>query len=252
MTETGSAVYVYGVMPTPSRAIASRGIQGADVAIVEHGALAALTSPLDGTTLAARDLRAHWRVLEEAFEHGVVLPVRFGTVLKSEEAVRQQLLEPNAQHLTDLMEQMAGMVQLNVSGRYEEDALLREIVLQNPQVARLRERNRSRGDQAPAGDQLALGRMVEREIARRRAADGAIVRDTLGPLASAVREEEVAHPSAFNVAFLVHRDGIDDFGRAVAELRTGLGDRVELRYAGPLPPFSFADADLAIGAGAWG
>src|SRR5437763_11875849 len=197
MTLTGSALYVYGVMPTPKPAISTHGTQGADVAIVEHAGLAALTSPLDGTTLTARDLRAHWRVLEEAFEHGVVLPVRFGTVLESEEAVRQQLLEPNSERLINLMEHMAGMVQLNVSGRYEEDALLRDIVLQTPQVARLRERTRSRGDQAPAADQLELGRLVEREIARRRAADGAIVRDTLGPAAAEAREEAGSPPLAF-------------------------------------------------------
>jgi hypothetical protein len=250
--DTATATYVYGVVPKSSRRkISVRGVRGAEVATVQQDRLAALTSALPSTTLDARDLRAHWRVLEEAFEQGVVLPVRFGTVVESEEAVRREVLDPNADRLSGLMEQMSGMVQLNLKGLYDEDVLLKEIVVSNAKVARLRERVRRQGA-APTPDQLALGQLIEREIARSRDADRAAVRGTLEPFAVAVREEEgVSHPSAFSVAFLVNRDAMEDFGRSVAALREHFGDRIELRYTGPLPPFSFADADLAVGAGSW-
>jgi Gas vesicle synthesis protein GvpL/GvpF len=250
--DAATATYVYGVVPKSSaRPLSARGVQGAGVATVERHGLAALTSAVQSTTLDARDLRAHWRVLDEAFGHGVVLPMRFGTIVESEEAVRREVLDPNAGHFSDLMEQMAGMVQLNVKGLYDEDVLLKQIVASNPKVARLRERVRSRGTAAPTPDQLALGQLVEREIGRAREADRATVRDTLEPFAMSVREEDVAHPSAFSAAFLVHRDAMDDFGRAVAALRAHFGERIELRFTGPLPPFSFADANLATGAGSW-
>jgi hypothetical protein len=250
--DAATATYVYGVVPKSSaRAFSARGVQGAGVDAVEHDGLAALTSAVQSTTLDARDLRAHWRVLDEAFKQGVVLPMRFGTVVESEDAVRRDVLDPNADHFSGLMEQMAGMVQLNVKGLYDEDVLLREIVASSPKVARLRERVRGQGTAAPTPDQLALGQLVEGEIARAREADRAAVRETLEPFAMRVREEDVAHPSAFSAAFLVNRDAMDDFGRAVAALRAHFGERIELRFTGPLPPFSFADANLAAGAGSW-
>jgi len=232
------------------RTFSVHGVQGAAVETVEHDGLAALTSPLQDTTLDARDLRAHWRVLDEAFEQGVVLPVRFGTVVASRDAVRREVLDPNAARFSELMEQMSGMVQLNVKGQYDEEALLKEIVLSSPKVARLRQRVQGQGS-APTPDQLALGQLVEQEIASAREGDRAAVREALEPLAVRVRDEDVAHPSAFSVAFLVNRDAMDDFGRAVAGLRAHFGERIELRFTGPLPPFSFADTDVGAGAGSW-
>ena len=38
---------------------------------------------------------------------------------------------------------------------------------------------------------------------------------------------------------------------AVGRLRAELGERISLRYVGPLPPYSFADSDLSTGAPAW-
>ena len=57
-----------------------------------------------------------------------MLPVRFGTVLEGDRAVREQLLEPNAERLTELLDALAGRVQLTVKGDYDEERLLREVV----------------------------------------------------------------------------------------------------------------------------
>jgi hypothetical protein len=100
-------------------------------------------------------------------------------------------------------------------------------------------------------DQVALGQQVEREIERRRAMDATMVRQALDPLAVAARDESVRHPDAFNIAFLVARDGTDGFGAGVSQLRDKIGERIELSYVGPTPPFSFADAELGAEAGAW-
>jgi hypothetical protein len=228
------------------------GVDGAEVLGIEHGGLVALASRLEKDTLAARDLRAHWRVLEGAFTRTTVLPVRFGTVMESEEAVRERLLAPNAARLSALLEQMRGLVQLNVKGRYDEDELLREIVRSTPAIARLRERLSSLPSrEAPPAEQIRLGQLVDHAIARHRADDTAAALAILERRAVAARAEEVAHPAAFSLAFLVPRESEGDLGEGVAELRTRLGPWVEVEYLGPLPPFSFADGDLLDGGAPW-
>lgn len=243
-------VYVYGVAATaPGKQVMEDGIAGTAVRPVEHGSLVALTSRLERRSLSPGDLRAHWLVLERAFAQGTVLPLRFGTVLESEDAVRERLLAANADHLSALLGEMAGLAQLNVKGRYHEEVLLREIVQASPAVAELRERLRAVPAGAAPAEQLRLGQLVQAEIERRRLDDTAAALDALEPIAAAARQDDAAaHPAAFNLAFLVEQAHERRFSKAVTDLGRRLGDRIRIRYVGPMPPFSFADTELRSGA----
>src|SRR6478672_3789023 len=60
---------------------------------VVHGEVAALVSDLEeGPQRAAHALRTHWRVLETASAETTVLPVRFGTAMADEAALRDEFL----------------------------------------------------------------------------------------------------------------------------------------------------------------
>jgi hypothetical protein len=204
------------------------------------------------TLAAARELRAHWRVLEEASKSATVLPVRFGTVMGDDGAVRDRLLEANAERLTTLLSQLAGRVQLNVRGDYDEDRLLREVVRDSPAVAALRERVAQLSDAAGYYDRIRMGELVAAEVGRRRQEDEALAAARLEPFTVAVRAEQLSSQSgAFNLACLVESGEVDAFSQGVGALRAELGERVALRYVGPLPPYSFADADLGAEAAAW-
>jgi hypothetical protein len=247
-------VYVYGVLSGSDQAgISVAGVEEAKVRTIEHAGLAALVSTLEVDELAAaREVRAHWRVLEEASKSATVLPVRFGTVMDGDAAVRERLLEPNAARLTELLGELAGRVQLNVKGDYDEERLLREVVRESPPVAALRERVQGLSESAGYYDRIRLGELVAAEVARRREQDTALALTRLEPLSAATSAEQPQSPNAaFNLAFLVESSGVDAFSEAVGRLRAELGDRVALRYVGPLPPYSFAETDLGAGAEAW-
>ena len=254
MTHSGGAVYVYGVLPAADAGtVAAEGIDGTRVRTVEHRDLAALVSDLESEALAAPAVRAHWRVLEAAAERATVLPVRFGTVMAGEAAVREELLEPGAQRLEGLLRSLAGRVQLRVKGTYDEDALLRAVVLRAPAIAALRERVRALPDDAGYYERISLGEMVASEIERVRADDEQRALGRLAPLAVGTRTEPAAEGGgAFDIAFLVERAGVDAFSRAVGELRAELSDRVMIKYVGPMPPYNFADAEATPeGAATW-
>jgi hypothetical protein len=245
---------VYGVLSGSDQAgISVGGVEGAEVRTIGHAGLAALVSTLEADALAAaREVRAHWRVLEEASKTATVLPVRFGTVMESDAAVRERLLERNAARLTELLAELAGRVQLNVKGDYDEERLLREVVQESPPVATLRERVQRVSDSAGYYDRIRLGELVAGEVARRREQDTALALTRLEPLATAASTEPPQSPNAaFNLAFLVESGGVDAFSEAVGRLRAEVGERVTLRYVGPLPPYSFAETDLSEGAEAW-
>jgi Gas vesicle synthesis protein GvpL/GvpF len=254
VTDAQGAVYVYGVLRAAEQeSAAATGVTGASVRTVEHGELAALVSDLEGGALmAAREVRAHWRVVEAASEAATVIPVRFGTVMASNEAVVDELLAPQAERLTTLLHALAGQVQLGVKGEYEQDALLREVVREAPAVQALRKRVQSLPVAAGYYDRIRLGELVAAEVERRRSHDTGLALERLSAHARATKTNEPKTANgAFDLAFLVERDGIDPFSAAVGELSEALGERVDIRYVGPLPPYSFVDDDIGVGATSW-
>jgi hypothetical protein len=245
-----TAHYVYGVLRAEDRdAVSVAGVEGSEVGVVQFDGVAALTSPVGRAALsAAPAVRAHWRVLQEASATATVLPIRFGTVLESEDAVRERFLEPNVERLDNLLKQMSGCVQLTVKGEYREPDVIEEIVRSSPSIAALAARVQSRSPEAGYYDRIRLGERIAGEIVRMRDADTATAMDLLEPAAVAARAEEGGANSAFKLAFLVRRDQQDEFTRRVGTLLEHAGERIEIRYVGPLPPYSFTDT----GGTGWG
>jgi hypothetical protein len=247
---SAGAVYVYGVVAGADAASVSHtGVEGSPVRTVSEGDLAALVSDVAGGALAAaREVRAHWRVLEAVSAQATVLPVRFGTVMDDDAAVREQLLAANAERLAALLKELTGRVQVAVKGTYQRDELLRGVVAASPKIAALRKRIESLPDDAGYYERIRLGELVAAEVDYRREEDAARALARLEPLAVAARSEGLGTPdAAFNLAFLVERERLDQFSAAVTELIAELGDDVSVRYVGPLAPYSFADTELAAG-----
>jgi len=254
MEPHGGTVYVYGIVAGgQGEPPTLEGVEQAVVRVIAHAGVGALVSDVAGGALsAAREVRAHWQVLQVASEHGPVIPVRFGTVMEDDSAVRERLLEPNADRLARQLEALAGRVQLSVKGSYDEDRLMQEVVAASPAIQALRERLRGVPPAAAYYDQIRLGEMVAGEVARRREQDAHLALSRLQPLALAVHEEPAGRPdAAFDLAFLVERDGMEAFGRAVAQLGEDLGDRVRIRFVGPLPPYSFTESSPTAEDPAW-
>jgi hypothetical protein len=250
MSEAG--VYVYGAVRSEELAgldLTVLGEDGGTVGSIERGDVAALVSQLDDDTLeAAGALRTHWKVLEEVSAAATVAPVRFGTVLADESAVVEEFLEPEGERLAALLAELAGKVQLSVRAFYDEDRLLAGIVERSPEIAQLRERVKGQPGAAAYYDQIRLGELVSAEVAAARAADTQLVLDRLQPLAVDVSTEEPGTAEmAVNAAFLVQADRVEEFSSAVGALAEEVGDRLRIRFVGPMPPYSFADAGAPAG-----
>jgi hypothetical protein len=251
MAQADVPVYVYGILAaSDGDAAPVLGVDEAPVRAVAHGTLAALVSDLEAGALAiAREVRAHWHVLDASADHGAtVVPVRFGTVMENERAVREELLAPQEERLTALLEDLGGRVELGLKGRYDEQQLMRDVVRDSPAIAELRDKVRALPAAAGYYDKIALGEMVAAGVQRRREDDLHLVLDRLEPLAVRARAEPAGgDDGAFDVAFLVERDRVPEFSQGVAALGAEIDDRIAVRYVGPLPPYSFVEDEAAAG-----
>jgi hypothetical protein len=244
-----SEVHVYGVVA----ASATPELSEQGHRLIAHRDVAALVSEADRDGLrAAGVLRAYWRVLEQTAAVTTVLPVRFGTVMTSDQAVVTEFLEPSHDELAERLKEMAGKVQLTVKGFYEQDALMTGVVERSPAIARLREQVRGISEAAGYYKRIELGQLVAAEVERERERDAHGILERLRPLALEARLEPPSTPdSAVHAAFLVDGERVDEFSSAVAALGRELTGRIRLRFLGPLPPYSFSGEDATAGAQAW-
>jgi len=256
VSDGGPALYVYGVVRAPDAPqLDSLGVgdRGARLSDVVHGGVAAIVSEVDeGPLAAARDLRAHWRVLEDVAKRTTVVPVRFGTVMAGREELVQEFLAPQADSLAALLGELDGRVQLSIKAFYDEERLLGEVVSGSPAVAQLREKVKGMPEAAGYYERIRLGELVSGEVERCRERDTAAVLARLEPLAVAAKNEDPGTAdTAVNATFLVEEERVAEFSKAVGQLTEELGERLRMRYLGPMPPYSFADADMAAGSGSW-
>lgn len=251
MTElqTETAKYVYGVIRAEASPPEGSGIGDEPVGVVAHGGVAALTSdvPVDFTEAGREELLTHSRVLEEAMRGAVVLPMSFGVVLPDERTVRERLLEPYGDELEAQLQAMDGKVEVTIKGIYDEEAILREVVAENREIAGLKKAIQGKPEAATYYERIRLGELVEAALDERRAAAGPQIIDRLAPLAVDVRAGEPVHERmAVNASFLVERTRLDEFDRVVDQLGAEQAGRIQLKYTGPLPPHSFVE--LGVGA----
>jgi hypothetical protein len=235
-------VYIYGVVSSSAEVPAQAGIGGAELGLVSADGLAALVSdaPEGELTMGREAMTTHARVLEAAHSLGTVLPMRFGVVMDSEDEVTHGLLEAHHDELLGQLHEFEGKAELKLRATYEEDPLLREIVSEDQDVARLRGSLRGAPEDATYYGRIHLGELVSRAIERKRERDAAAIMEALAPLAL---EAELTPPPheriVLNASFLVETSRLPEFDAAVDQVGERQGGRMRFKYTGPLPPHSF-------------
>jgi hypothetical protein len=211
------------------------------VTTIAHGRVAAIVGdiPLDRPLGVRSDLVAHKAVLDAIAARAAVVPMRFPSVVE-EEAVVGELLAPNEDYFLALLEELEGCVQFTLTGRYEQDAILREVVAGDDEIGVLSERVKEVPEDASYYDRVRLGELIVEALDERRQTEGARIVERLRPFAVTTTPNPLAAPEdVVNEAFLVERKRQQKFDDAVEEMGKELVGRVRLRLLGPVAAYDF-------------
>ena len=216
--------YVYAICDAGAQ-VAVAGLRDAEVRPLRVGDLDVLVSEHDHIEPSADvdELWAHEAVVESAGEGDVgVLPLRMGSVLPDEDAVRA-LVEERAPEFARALDRVRGAVELGVRAAVADDG--------------------SQPDGPNAGEGGPGTAYLMDRLARKRRGDEVI--DLVHrPLATLAREHvrldrTLGDPASVRLAYLVDHGAIEPFQERVQDLDTQL-DNVRLACTGPWPPYSFA------------
>lgn len=239
--------YVYGIIDSAGAAPATAGVGGAPVRTLAGEGAAALVSelPAGELRLGREDMLAHAHVLEAAVSEGTVLPLRFGVVMEADE-VRERLLAARGEELADALRELDGKVELNVRVLYEQDDVMRELVVAEPEIAALRARIHGRPADATYYQRIELGELVAAALERRRTADADALLRALESVSLAVRVGESAHERmVLSASFLVARERVAEFDAVLEREAAARVGRMRFKCVGPLAPHSFLELTAA-------
>lgn len=239
------ALHLYGVVRARElRDIDGSGVDDAPLRLVVEDTLVAVVSdvPDRPPRPSHANLTAHIAVLEQLLELGAVVPLRFGQRAPDDADVRRKLLGRNGPRLHQLLDEIAGRVELRLKAVYDEAAILRRIRAENPRIARMQAAQAGAGDGAGMDARIALGEEVLENIDTHRQADAQRILDAIDP----VVEDVVAGPASadltvVDVSVLLERARLDEFDELLEAVAAPLADDMAFSLAGPLPPMSFVD-----------
>ncbi|SEG99474.1 Gas vesicle synthesis protein GvpL/GvpF [Nonomuraea solani] len=239
--------YVYGVVLANTKLPDEQGLgdPAGKVRLIKHDEIAAVVSPVNVEQPLGRpgDFMAHARLLDSMIAKGPVLPFRFGGVLASPEAVVEELLEPHHDDFLSALDQIKGHAQYVLKGRYVEQALIAEILAENPEAGALREAMRGKDEDATRNERIRLGEIIAASIEMKRNMDTQVAVEALdGTFAQAAVREPTHEQDAVHLAMLSKMSDHKAIEKAVKKLGERWSGRVQLRLLGPLAPYDFVTA----------
>ena len=237
--------YMYCIVRcSESRQFETPGIgeRGDVVYTVPFGDLAAVVSdsPVIEYESNRRNMMAHTSVIEEVMREHAVLPIRFGTVASSSEAIQEKVLKRRGQEINDLLHRVEGRKELGLKTFWQRDTTFQEIVEENPAIRGFRDRLVGVPPQKSYYDRAHLGEMVQTALLKKCDADSEGILARLCPLAC----EHKSNPTAtermlLNAAFLVDKTREPEFNQAILQLDKEMGSRLTFKYVDQVPPYNF-------------
>ncbi len=245
--EPAEGQYLYAIIACPEpREFKPRGIgeRGDVIHTVNYRRLAAAvsTSPAVEYENSRRNMMAHTVVLEEIMAECDILPVRFGTVATSADAIENHLLAPRYEEFTALLEDMHGRIELGLKAFWHEGAAFEEVVRENERIRKLRAALQGRSLEETYYERIQLGEEVEKAMNLIRARDEEAILSRLKPFSHKTRTNKIiSDRMVLNAAFLVDRENGAAMDEAVKRLDEDFGDRLMFKYVGPVPPYNFVN-----------
>jgi len=240
-----TGTYIYCVLPSTEEDVKELGAAidaSQSLRTVREDGLVAIISDAvrDKYDPSRANISAHEGVVHHAFEHGDVLPMRFGTVAQNEGAV-QRFLHDKHDDLEHSLGHLHGRVEMALKVSWDRDLMFREILGEDENVRSLREQVLAQPGEAAHEARVELGRLVTEALERRRTTMSNRILDALRPQAVDVEvQRQLSENMVLNAAFLVERSALDAFDEAVSAIAVrGDAGLLNFKYVGPLPPYSF-------------
>ena len=241
--------YIYGIIETAQdHRFGEIGLLGEEVFTMGIDRLAMVISHYstdeEGQVKSSRkNLLAHQRVLERVMEEHVILPMKFGTIAQSMGEIHNILIR-HEQNILRNLRNLDNKVELGVKAFWKDMPSIYNEVLERNEA--IQSKKIEIAGKENTNDLIEIGQMVEQALLDKKEEEAEQILEELKPLAMDSTQGKLMGEAMFlNASFLVSKGQEVVFDNQMEELGEKLGDRVKLKYVGPLAPYNFVDLDIS-------
>jgi hypothetical protein len=241
--------YLYAVVEASEpRSYPSIGIDGNDVYTITVGRVAAVVSGLPSPKIRPQraNLAAHQAVLKHLMADTTPLPMAFGTIAASPDAIRRILIR-NQHAFQEQLRRVAGKVEMGLRVAWDVPNIFEYFVNTHAELRLARDRLLGVRHEFTQEEKIELGRMFDRLLNDDREEHTRKVQHVLAPVCAEFKanlcrnEQEV-----MNVACLVRRDAQEQFSTGVFAAAKLFDNSFSFDYSGPWAPHNFVELELDL------
>jgi len=241
--------YVYAVITdAQGRTYGDFGIDGRKVYSIPVGRVAAVVSDVPSGTIRPERSRlaAHQEVLKKLMAEATPLPMSFGILADSPEAVRK-MLSRNQHALLEQLRRVAGRVEMGLRVTWDVPNIFEYFVNTHPELRVARDQLLA-GHREPTQEQkIEVGRMFDRLLNEDRDEYTDNVEAILSPHCAEIERKKCRNErEVINLACLVDREAMGQFEKDVFEAATQFDDNFAFDFNGPWAPHNFVEIDLKL------
>jgi hypothetical protein len=241
--------YLYAVIgDAQCRTYGDFGIDGRKVYAIPAGRVAAVVSDVPSGTLRPERSRlaAHQEVLKKLMAEATPLPMSFGILADSPQAVRN-MLSRNQHALREQLRRVAGKVEMGLRVTWDVPNIFEYFVNTHPELRLARDRLLG-GHREPTQEQkIEVGRLFERLLNEDREVYADKVEAILAPHCFEIERNKCRNEGeALNLACLVERAAMPQFESSVFEAAKQFDNNFAFDYNGPWAPHNFVEVDLEL------
>lgn len=251
MKNNGGGKYLYCLIETRrDKSFMDSGLVGKyTVYTIRYRDIAAVTSDVGEDVIKAttEDCLLHEKIIEEVMREHAVLPFEFGTVSPSKEAV-ETLLKDNYSNIKRSIRKLHDKLEMNVRAVWSKmDRIFKEVVSENRDIALYKKEIQKKPPNRSYDDRIKIGQLVAQalNVKKERERDS-IMAELKREAAGYVPGRIIGDSMIMNEAFLIRKRNLKRFESKLYRLGDKYNGRIDFKYAGPLPPYSFTDLKLKV------
>ena len=246
---TETVLYLYGMIGAEADVDdAGSGLGGARLETLVEGRVAAVFSPTGAGKVRPQrgNLAAHHRVLHDLARRHAVLPVVFGTVVESEDELRE-FVRDNHDALAGMLARLAGKVEMGLKVYWDTQNIFEYFIATHQELETLRNRMFRHGRSATVEEKVALGEAFASALQQARLRHTGRVKEAIAPYCAEIRavtpgEEQMI----MKLACLVDKDRVGPWEEGIRRAASLFDDHYRFDYSGPWPPYNFADIQTRL------
>jgi hypothetical protein len=224
----------------------SLGIDGQDVYTITEGRVAAVVSGVASSKMRPEraNLKAHQAVLKRLMADTTPLPIAFGTIAASPEAIHKILVR-NQHAFREQLQRVGGKVEMGLRVGWDVPNIFEYFVNTHTELRLARDRQVGTRHEFTQDEKIELGRMFDRLLNEDREEHTRNVERVLAPVCVEFKPNQCRNErEVMNLACLVRRDAQEEFSAGVFAAAKLFDNSFSFDYSGPWAPHNFVELDL--------